>query len=441
MTPAGASAALPDGQLSRRRFLLGGALLTLGATNLSLETPLRVLTGLSDSAWTPVLSAESFTRARPAIPSQPGDRLQGPLFGVLENSGDHLDAEWAAGLRVKTLHVFWDRAQPAGPSSFATRFWDDKRRELEALRRRGFQVILEPGTAFPPSWLLDSPGALYVNQYGDAWRWPPQAVRNVANGVFSPAVRTVMEQYHTRILRELGSDFLGIRVGGGFYNELHYPSNQFNGQTNCYWGFDGSAQQDCPVPGLKPGIDQMEPGVAQQFVSWYLGRLVEYLQWQVNVWRASFKNHLMLMLPGWGIRPGQAEIAIANGLRGMTSFEGNGSLHMGQAFDLQLQAITDPRIVAYTTWLDSHPELSHDGLPIPALWSPAKYVASLADRLGLQFMGENSGQNTPDEMKLCVERVKALGMVGMVWFSESELFAGQFASLDDYAGQIGSFTS
>ena len=108
------------------------------------------------------------------------------------------------GVRVKTLHVYWDRAQPRGPGAVASQFFDQKRRELDRLLQRGFKVILEPGTAFPPSWVLNLPGALYVNQYGDAWRHPQDSGRNVVNGVFHPSVREAMEQHHTRILGELG---------------------------------------------------------------------------------------------------------------------------------------------------------------------------------------------------------------------------------------------
>lgn len=53
----------------------------------------------------------------------------------------------------------------------------------------------------------------------------------------------------------------------------------YNGQTNCYWAFDDNAQKDCPVSGFEPGLQQVDGGTAYQFVSWYLGRLTEYLQW------------------------------------------------------------------------------------------------------------------------------------------------------------------
>lgn len=48
-------------------------------------------------------------------------------------------------------------------------------------------------------------------------------------------------------------------------------------------------------------------------------------------------------------------------------------------------------------------------------------------------MGENAGQNSADDMGRCLERVKNLGMVGMLWYPESEMLSGRYASLDDYS--------
>lgn len=174
-------------------------------------------------------------------------------FGVLKGStstttnSTQLAAEYESGVRHKTLELAWDAYEPAN-NSFSTTYINAKKAELAAYKAQGFEVTLDLGSHYAPSWVTGlGANALYKNQYGDTYT-PATVGKNIANGVFNNSVRTAMSGYMSNVFTSIGSDFYAIRAGGGYYGELHYPAESYSSHTNSFWGYDTSAQTGTGLP-------------------------------------------------------------------------------------------------------------------------------------------------------------------------------------------------
>ena len=62
----------------------------------------------------------------------------------------------------------------------------------------------------------------YVDQYGDVYA-PLETGKKIANMVFVQKMRDKQKAYLQRLFATLGTDFYGVRLGGGWYGELNYP--------------------------------------------------------------------------------------------------------------------------------------------------------------------------------------------------------------------------
>jgi hypothetical protein len=51
-------------------------------------------------------------------------------------------------------------------------------------------------------------------------------------------------------------------------------------------------------------------------------------------------------------------------------------------------------------------------------------------------MGENTGQGGLDAMRLSVARTRELGLIGMLWMKEPDMYGSAYATLGDYASLI-----
>ncbi len=355
-------------------------------------------------------------------------------WGLIGNDGTHLSAERGAGITAKLLELSWSAYEPSN-GSFSAIYIDSKKNELAALRSAGFSVILSLGVQYAPSWLLSYPNAYYVDQYGDAYDDICSGCE-IPNFVFNATLRSLMDQYIGRVFADLGaSNFGAVRLGGGHYGELGYPTKSYGSNSNTYWAYDANAQASSPVPGWKPGMASPN-GEASKFLGWYLQSLTNYETWQVATARKYYGGPLMMLFPSWGIRPGQADAAIAVNLNGTTSPEVNGEVQRGYDFARQVAAITDANVWVDSTWLDC--SYGNDASTNPDDWRPVHYLAYLAAQnpLHLRTYGENTGQGSASVMSFTESQAKAYGLVGFVWFNEQQLFSGQYATLSDYASLI-----
>jgi hypothetical protein len=401
----------PRLRLSRRR-LLKGAGAAVGLTAVS------------------VLVGRELYGSAPTNPWDP-ERLDRPVFGMLQAEPRQYPDLDAAGISAVTLAIPWSDAQPQ-----PGRIDDQVRRDLDRVHRSaggsGLSLALSPGLQYPPLWVEELPDARFVDQRGRVWNG--RAGDDAVDGVFNREVREAQEDYLRLLAEAIGDrDLAGIRIGGLRRGELQYPPVDESGTRNTYWAFGAAAQEQSPVPGYRPGEGREDDAAA--FLDWYLGALTDYARWQVDTVRESFgeRPRLIVLLPSWGVRPGEVEAAVDSRLDGSTSGERRGSLAAGVDWARQVDALAAvDRLDVCTTWLDARSQGDSLGTT-----SPVRYLVSLAERHGLGVWGENTGDNDAEDLSRCVQRVHDLGLLGMFWMSAQDLGMSGNATLSDYARLIG----
>lgn len=354
-----------------------------------------------------------------------------PWFGILQAEPVSYERFVRAGVRRITVELGWDAYQPtAGRTDLG--YVSRTRARIAELHAAGVDVVLDPGLHYPPAWVFALPGQTrFVNQYGDVWRG--RTGEAVANAVFNPAVRAAGAAYLDRIGRDLGANsFTAVRVGGLLTGELRYPDAHEFGRTDALWAYDPAAQAGAPVPGWRPGTGTAAQATAS--LRWYLDSLTGYERWLLGVTATAFpRAELHVLFPGWGLRPGEVQDAVADGLRGRTPAERGDSLAAGLDHAGQVAALAafGRRGVVYTTWLDAA-----DQGPSTAQQAPIRYLAALAAQHGLAAAGENTGATTAAALRTSVERVRDLQLAGMMWMSAAPLLAGDGLTVEDYRRAI-----
>jgi hypothetical protein len=336
-----------------------------------------------------------------------------PGLGILGVNGQNFAAEKAAGISYVTIDVPWASAEPSD-GVFDTAYIATVRAEIAAARALGLQVVLGPGLQYAPSWVFDLPGGTqFVDQYGDVFGGPGTSGNSVANAVTDMAVRSAEGAYLSWLGSRLpGRELAAVRLGGGPFGEMRYPSGSYGGNTDCFWAYDASSQAVSPVPGWVPGT-----GTAAQasiFLNWYNGDLTSYGDWLDQALATDFATDELVLLPGWGERPGVAEEETSSLLT-------MGYDEFSEALDWAdlLPSLPDrANVIAYTTYLDA-PSVEQTA----QLEDPADYIASLAAPLGMRVGGENTGNGTVADLDLVVQRAQQLDMVIANWMDEAQVLA------------------
>lgn len=389
------------------------------------------------------------------------------LFGTIPSQPLRGGTNAAAGINVAVLAASWALFEPTQGEGDRMYIYELVH-EIAALQANNsnLRIVLDPGMQYPPDWVFSlNPHTRFVDQFNNTYANPSQAGMDVPNAAFNADVRTAQSTYLFTLLAALspgcvagggggGCPIWGVRLGWGWYGELNYPPNAFNGSTNSYWAYDAIAQgqapsllppgvQPCPVPGWLPGQPSPQ-GEAASFIGWYLGTLQNWHDWQLAYTRSIFNGTIMMLYPSWGVRPGQLAGAIAHDLNGSTPVEVNGELQRGFDFGRYIGGIDvgalSP-VVAYTTWFDAAE--GNDTSADQTLWSPPHWISYLAAQQGMPAWGENTGHSDNHTMSRCFARIAAFGMDGIVWAFEEDLYATSpgLATIQDYAAAIAAATA
>jgi len=389
------------------------------------STPTPTAVPTATPTPTPAAVPPAAPAATPPAPAPPGGQM---WFGVLQATAPRAGQERAAGVTVGELELNWSSYEPA-PGQFDGGYVAQQVARMNALRSAGLAVVLDVGMQYPPGWVFGLDGSTrFVNQYGDVWHGGLS--EDVPNAVFDPAVRDAEAAYIARVAADFGDAFWAIRAGGLLQDELRYPPAGDNGHANSYWAFDAAAQAHSPVPGWRPG--QAGTAQASAFLDYYLNSLTGFQTWLVGTYRAHFRSAwLQLLKPSWGLRPGDAAAAVARNLDGSTNPAGWGTLAMGLDWQGQVNAISDPHVMLYSSWM----ERGDDG-STPTTMAPAHYLATLGAARGIPTAGENADAGDgAGMMATIVQRARAWGLAGLMWLDESSLFGGG-ASLGTYGSLI-----
>ena len=379
------------------------------------------------SAFLPIIhSATPVTGC--SLLGQPGS---GPYcWGIIGSDSNKNGSEYGIGVRYKLFSLHWREFAPSEGNIDAS-YVSRKQTELAQLRQAGLRPILSLGVHDAPGWIhTNYANSYYVDQYGDVYTDGLDC--GDANLLFNPTLRARAATYIQNVFATFGTDFAAVRLGAGRYGELTYPPASFGGKSNLYWNYDANALARSPTGAWHPG-DASPSGQAKTFLRWHLDALTEFQNWQITLLRQkNYQGPLMILYPSWGIRPGDFDKAVATNLNGSSSAESNGEIQRGFDYQSQIAAITDPKVIVTGTWMDA--SASNDAGTDQRYWSPIHYLAYLAHShpLNLSVFGENTGQGKRSAMDLSALQMKRYNLIGMMWYNETQLFSGTYATLTDY---------
>jgi hypothetical protein len=383
------------------------------------------------------------------------------LFGTLMTSPDRAQSQAEMGINCASFTMRWDQFEPSENAVNQT-YIDGMKVNLQKLKDAGMNVVLDFGIHYPPIWVTQLPDCRYINQYGDQYIVTTTSGLNTLNGVFNKNVRAKMASYVDKFFEHFEpSDFFAIRIGWGYYAELHYPDKGFNGRTNCYWGFDPIAlgqkpellpegMETNPVPDWRPGTPSENHTKARQFIEWYLDCLTDFQSWQIKTLRKHYSGYINALYADWGVRPGEIDEAVEGDLNGGSFTEQYGQLNKGYDHGRFIAAIGDEKVIPFNTCLNStypYPMTSSivdDNGSDPRYWSPIHYVAWCAGKnpLPLRLWAENDGNDTYHGMALSFKRMTRYNLMGIMWAFEHQLYEDNpaYAQIQEYAKMISQYS-
>jgi hypothetical protein len=280
------------------------------------------------------------------------------------------------------------------------------------------------------------PNSHFVDQYGN--------VSEDVNIVFNQALRDQVLTYFQHVMRSFGpGSFDAVRLTSGGLGEVLYPPG------GSYWAFDknargGSAMPKAmtrnPAPGYVPGGKMFKANDARLFANWYVQSLAKTVMWQRHaLYMNGFRGQYYVLTPGVGIRPGEYDNAIKNGLP-------DGLLGVGAAW-YQLYSclpIVDKWVVYCSSVADGsgNDDVCQSSDIVTSLfnpkvlqWSATRLLSRIARGRLTPICGENPGYNysyrahysdtSPSGMMARAQRqIVGCGLQGFYWAHDHNLWNG-----------------
>ncbi|MEO7058902.1 MAG: hypothetical protein ABI083_04240 [Lapillicoccus sp.] len=390
----------------------------------------------------------------PAAPTL-GPKTYGVL-GVPVGSLAALKAIKAAGSTHVLIQAPWDQLQPRGAgTSLNAAAVDPLTTQLDQAKRVGLRVMWENAFHYPPAWVLAAVEP-FVDQNGVIYDSAGSAPgRRVANWMWTARGQLLVADFLRKLAAALGpsrcAQMDGIKTGGGWYGELHYPPSATGGDA--FQGFGTSMQTGiglaphqvvCPLPGYRPFSGR--PRLDSIWLDWYLDGLGTWLTWLIAAHRsAGFAADFHVCHPGYGVRSNQV---ISSAGYQQAAALGEDPARMMDVY------VSDPQVWPYCTWLNTK-----DGFYPPQVDSDLSawkkiYEEAVRRNKHLKLWGENTGHETTTGMDGIFRgnpRGSALstapyilappqgvyGYQGIFWLSYASLTrGGRDASLADYRRAI-----
>jgi hypothetical protein len=320
-----------------------------------------------------------------------------PALGVIGNYSDaDMRSMQGAGAADALVELAWEQAEPVR-GRYDERYLDRIATRIAELRAMGYTISLNTGIQDAPAWLLDLPGARFVDQHGETY-----TDSNEPNLIFGTTHRALAVRYLKKVFARVGGAFSIVRVGGGHWGELTYPFkvDPATGRLrNLYYAFDANARKSNPVPTWKPGQPSTR-GQAGKFLTWYLNALVSYQNWQVSALRqAGYTGTAAVLYPSYGMRDGDFGKAVATNLGGTSSAEINGEVQRGYDAARQIAALRDSKVTVYGTWGEQADTVA--------------YLAGLARAKGLRAMAETSHVCLPEQLPAVMKQARANNLAAL----------------------------
>jgi hypothetical protein len=137
--------------------------------------------------------------------------------------------------------------------------------------------------------------------------------------------------------------------------------------------------------------------------------------------RAFQSTELDVLLPGWGLRPGDVTQAVDAHLSAEAVAALGDSLSAAIDWARQVDALGRSRlpVVLTTTWLDA-PSYG----TAPRDLAPVEYLVQLAAPWSLPVTGENTGGSSSAALHRIVDQAARLGLTRVTWMSAASLAVG-----------------
>lgn len=252
-------------------------------------------------------------------------------------------------------------------------------------------------------------------------------------------------------------------VDGAPYGALEVQATQWTYATGAVSTMPATRYLKVELDGHQPGVyffddlwlerdgetnhQDRDIDVPLAFYDWYVQAQTDYQAWQIAEIRKHYTGQLDLIYAGKGSLPNQVTDALTNDLRGDGWSEGSSALYAAALYDRHVADLSPADgVTLYLTGIDEpSPGLVDDTSPYPGRWSAARWIAYLAQWRGLPAWAENSGQDDVAKLWLSAQRMRANGMLGLMWAFESELYAdpnpGGYATINQYASVIRLYTN
>ena len=384
----------------------------------------------------------------PASPSVAATAGEHPDFGTLVSSPEHSDEEARAGVEIAMVELSWAQFEPV-EDRFDESYIRRVRAAIDGFRASGRRVTLGLGLHSTPRWLLDQPDSRMIDEQGTE--------SDAVNLVFDQRLRDEADDYLAHVAAAVDLASIGaVRLTSGALAEVLYP------EGGGYWAFDDNAQNGehlpasmarNPFPGWRPGDPGLSEAQVREWAGWYIGGLVNVVNWQIGVLSGlGFRGDYEVLCPGVGVRPTDFIEAVRHDLpRGLL---GVGAVW--QEFFARLPS--RPDVVAYSTSVadgsgDNDMCTSRDRtVPLDAseaaAWSASRWIGRIAEEHGLRVSGENPGYFPPQSadgsyadqsddgmMATAVRQASACGFATFYWAHDEQLWDGT-VSFSRYASLI-----
>jgi hypothetical protein len=366
---------------------------------------------------------------------------------------------------------------------------DDVKNRIKMDLAAGMKVVISPAIHYPPDWVMNLPGARYVNQYGATA--PPTWAGDFEepNFIFSQTVRNRVAQFETHLMRQLATDpAIGYRniwavryVNGSVGEALYPPADDQRSHLNSYWAYDENAQgwgtdrpasiPANPFPGWKPG-DRIYFGRSfstaqvKQWYNWYLNAHIDFVNWHTRLYRdphgIDYQGYLQLLTPGFGVRAVEYNGSIANYLDG--SHDSNKTVSRAAVWYKLYPALTHKtNVIAYVSSMadgsgiprnegchGGEAQVNYTTDPQVNTWSAVRYITGLADKYGMMKSGENPGRGDPNRksayglpmMETMASQMQSCHFQSVFWAHDQNLYDGTSGvTLRDYAHVIARYNS
>lgn len=407
------------------------------------------------------------------------------LFGTLETDSTKAAEEHAAGVQIAMQTIAWNSYERSD-GIFDEAYMAEIKSQIKMDLTAGMKVVISPAIHYPPHWVMNLPGARYINQYNARAPFTWAGHFEEPNFIFSQSVRDRVAQFETHVMKQLASDpaiglknIWGVRyVNGSLGETLYPPADDQQRHPNSYWAYDTNAQGQGtdrpatipanPFPGWKPGNtlyhDQpFSTAQVQQWYNWYLNAHIDFVNWHTRLYRdkngINYQGYLLLQTPGFGARAFEVKASVTSYLDGSQDL--NATVARAAVWHKLFPALTNrTNVVAYVSSMADGSGIPPDNVckrgdvlvnyqtdPQVNNWSATRYITGLADKYKMMKSGENPGRDDPSQeggaayglsmLQSTASQMQSCGFQSMFWAHDSDLYDNASGvTLQDYASII-----